>query len=148
MASPSNPLPEASTRIQDLEYLYASNANVSNFVSVKLSGKENYHLWKTQMLCLMETHDMRGLVDAAFDGPRASSMKIMKQYDSLLKGWIFGSVSEGALGTVVDLESAKDVWDNLKSIYVPSMRFQQGMSSLSKSMQSVVCLIVNKNGQK
>ncbi|KAD4177957.1 hypothetical protein E3N88_26548 [Mikania micrantha] len=31
-------------------YLYASNANVSNFVSVKLSGDSNYHLWKTQML--------------------------------------------------------------------------------------------------
>ncbi|KAJ9550899.1 hypothetical protein OSB04_014944 [Centaurea solstitialis] len=125
MSSSSNPLPDGSTQIPDLEYLYASNANVSNFVSVKLSDNQNYHLWKTQMLCLMETHDMRGLVDVAFDGPRASSMKIMKRYDSLLKGWIFGSISQGVLGTVVDLESAKDVWDNLKSIYVPYMSFRQ-----------------------
>ncbi|KAJ9550921.1 hypothetical protein OSB04_014966 [Centaurea solstitialis] len=128
MATSLNHLPEASTRVHDLEYLYASNANVSNFVSVKLSGKHNYHLWKTQMLCLMETHDMRGLVDVAFDGPKASSMKIKKQYDSLLKGWIFGSVSECVLGTIIDLESAKDVWDNLNSIYVPSMRFRQDIA--------------------
>ncbi|KAI3701577.1 hypothetical protein L6452_26761 [Arctium lappa] len=126
MAGPSNPPPhDVSPRIQDLEYLYASNANVSNFVSVKLSGNQNYHLWKTQMLCLMETHDMRGLVDATFDGPRASSMKIMKQYDSLLKGWIFGSVNTGVLDTVVDLGSAKQVWDKLKSFYAPIIGFQQ-----------------------
>ncbi|KAJ9536747.1 hypothetical protein OSB04_un000051 [Centaurea solstitialis] len=115
----------SSPQTQDLEYLYASNANVSNFVSIKLSGKENYHLWKAQMLCLMETHDMCGIVDAAFDGPRASSMKIMKQYDSLLKGWIFGSVRESVLGTIVNLRSAKEVWDKLKSLYDPAMCFQQ-----------------------
>ncbi|KAI3701578.1 hypothetical protein L6452_26762 [Arctium lappa] len=115
----------SSPQIQDLEYLYASNANVSNFVSVKLSGIQNYHLWKTQMFCLMETHDMCGIVDVAFDGPRASSMKIMKQYDSLLKGWIFGSVRECVLGTIVNLRSAKDVWDKLKSFYDPTMCFQQ-----------------------
>ncbi|KAJ9536767.1 hypothetical protein OSB04_un000071 [Centaurea solstitialis] len=122
----------SSPQIQDLEYLYASNANVSNFVSMKLSGQENYHLWKTQMLCLMDTHDMCGLVDDAFDRPKALSIKIMKQYDSLLKGWIFGSVSNGVLGTVVDLGSAKAVWDKLRSSYdriISAEHVQQETSS-------------------
>ncbi|KAJ9559084.1 hypothetical protein OSB04_013698 [Centaurea solstitialis] len=114
--------------IGDLEYLYASNANVSNFVSVKLSGKGNYHLWKTQMLCLMETHDMCHLVDAAFD--TSSSTKIMKQYDSLLKGWIFGSVSEVVLGIVIGLDSAKEIWIKLESFCDSTICFEQGMSCL------------------
>ncbi|PWA75603.1 ankyrin repeat-containing domain, PGG domain, Gag-polypeptide of LTR copia-type [Artemisia annua] len=125
MAGSSNPLNNISEKIQDLEFLYASNANVSNFVSVKLSSDRNYHLWKTQMLCLMSTHNMRGIVDDAYVSPRASRKEIMYQYDSLLKGWIFGSVSENVLGTVIDLDSAKDVWNKLKSFYDASMSRKQ-----------------------
>ncbi|PWA74943.1 ankyrin repeat-containing domain, PGG domain, Gag-polypeptide of LTR copia-type [Artemisia annua] len=124
MAGSSHPL-NTSERIQDLEYLYASNANVSNFVSVKLSSDRNYHIWKTQMLCLLRAHNMGGIVDDAYVSPRASRKEIMDQYDSLLKGWIFGSASENVLGTVIDLDSAKDVWNKLKSIYDATISHQQ-----------------------
>ncbi|KAL4564138.1 hypothetical protein LXL04_028190 [Taraxacum kok-saghyz] len=127
MASSSNPTPPyISSQTQDLNYLYASIANVSNFVSVKLASDRNYHLWKTQMLCLMKTHNMVGLVDDTIVGPTASTNEIiMDQYDSLLKGWIFGSVTENVLAAVVDLVSAKDVWDNLKSFYDATISSQQ-----------------------
>ncbi|KAJ9536771.1 hypothetical protein OSB04_un000075 [Centaurea solstitialis] len=125
----------------DLEYLHASNTNVSNFVSVRLSGDNNYQLWKTQMLCLMGTHDMCGLVDAAFDDLRASSPKIKKQYDNLLKGWIFGSISEGVLGTIVNLAkdgSAKDVWDELMKSFDDSTMCSQQDSAQTKPEAEVV----------
>lgn len=70
---------------------------------------------------------MVGLVDDSIVGPRASTNEIMDQYDTLLKGWIFGSVSQNVLGAVVDLISAKDVWDKLKSFYDTT---QQGMCYL------------------
>ncbi|PWA43153.1 Ankyrin repeat-containing protein [Artemisia annua] len=126
MAGISNIPRNASERVQDLEYLYASIVNLSNFVSVKLSSDRNYHLWKTQMLCLMKSHNMAGIVDDAYESPSTSSKKIMDQYDSLLKGWIFGSASENVLGAVVDLASAKDVWDQLKSFYDVTVGHQQG----------------------
>ncbi|KAJ9536766.1 hypothetical protein OSB04_un000070 [Centaurea solstitialis] len=120
----------------DLEYLHASNTNVSNFVSIRLSGDNNYQLWKTQMLCLMGTHDMCGLVDdAEFDDLRASSPKIKKQYDNLLKGWIFGSISEGVLATIVGLAkdgSAKDVWDELMKAFGDSTMCSQQDSAQTK----------------
>ncbi|GKD59542.1 carbonyl reductase [NADPH] 1-like protein, partial [Tanacetum coccineum] len=100
---------DASKRIQDLEYLYASNAHVSNFVSVKLSSDRNYRLWKTQMLCLMQSHNMAGIVDSAYARPSSSRKQIMDQYDSLLKGWIFGSVSKNVLGAIIDLASAREL---------------------------------------
>ncbi|CAH1449310.1 unnamed protein product [Lactuca virosa] len=57
------PPPHALAQIQeDLKYLYASNTNVSNFVSVKLSSDHNYHLWKTQMFSLMETYNLYTLL--------------------------------------------------------------------------------------
>ncbi|KAJ9550972.1 hypothetical protein OSB04_015017 [Centaurea solstitialis] len=124
-ASPSTPPPHLSLPREDL-YIHASTANVSNFVSMKLSGHDNYHPWKAQMLCLMETHDMCDLADPRFD--RSSSTKIMKQYDSLLKGWIYGSLSQQVLGTVIDLRSANQVWNKLESLYDPNIGFQQDLA--------------------
>nr|GEV06822.1 ankyrin repeat-containing domain, PGG domain protein [Tanacetum cinerariifolium] len=120
---------DSSEIVHDLEYLYASILNLSNFVSVKLSSDRNYHLWKTQMLCLMKCHNMAGFVDDAYVSPRASSKEIMDQYDSLLKGWIFGSTSENVLGAIVDLASAKDVWEQLKSFYDVFVSHQQAKSA-------------------
>ncbi|PWA93613.1 Ankyrin repeat-containing protein [Artemisia annua] len=44
-------------------YLYASNVNVANFDSVKLSGHSNYHMWKAQMLSLMDKLVIRDIVE-------------------------------------------------------------------------------------
>ncbi|GKC74348.1 ankyrin repeat-containing domain-containing LTR copia-type protein [Tanacetum coccineum] len=124
MAGSLNPL-DASARIQDLEYLYASTVNFSNFVSVKLSSDRNYHLWKTQMLCLMKSHTMAGIVDDAYASPRASSKEIKDQYDNLLKGWIFGSASEDVLDAVIHLNSAKEAWNKLKTFFDVTISHQQ-----------------------
>lgn len=118
----------ASARIQDYEYLYASNTNVSNFVSVKLSSNGNYVLWKAQMLCLLDSIGMRGIVDATFVVSSDCCTETMRKYDSLVKGWIFGSVSEDVLVDIYNLDCAKAVWDKLKSIYEPKMRLPEGTS--------------------
>lgn len=125
MASSSN-FHDASSRIQDLQYLFASNTNVSNFVSVKLSGGSNYHFWKKQMLCLIEAHDMRDLVDNHGLLMKRYDSLLMKRYDSLLKGWIFGSVCEDVLCIIMDDESAKDAWIKLESCFDSTISSQQG----------------------
>ncbi|GJY81709.1 hypothetical protein Tco_0494460 [Tanacetum coccineum] len=71
---------------------------------------------------------MGGIVDDSLVNPKTSSQETMDQYDSLLKGWIFGSASENVLGAVVDLASAKDVWDKLKSFYDVTVSHQQGIN--------------------
>ncbi|KAJ0532686.1 hypothetical protein HanRHA438_Chr09g0382021 [Helianthus annuus] len=116
----------ASARIQDFEYLYASNTNVSNFVSVKLSGNNNYHVWKSQMLCLLDSNNMGGIVDAKFVGPRYYGTDRGRQYDSLARGWILGSLSEDVIADVHNLGSAKAVWEKLKRIYDPALCLKEG----------------------
>ncbi|KAJ0599165.1 hypothetical protein HanIR_Chr03g0101791 [Helianthus annuus] len=116
MANSSNP-PDASARMQDDVYLYASNTNVSNFVSVKLSGDRNYHIWKKQMGCLMKIHDLYNLVDDVVPARDPETMNKIIKYDSLLQGWILGSLSEEVLGIVVDCVSAKDTWNQLKGYF-------------------------------
>ena len=114
-------------RLEELKYLYASNVNFSIFVSEKLSGSRNYHVWKVQMVCLMESQKMGGIVDDTFYGPGAILDDTIKQYDNLLKGWIFGSLSEDVLSIVVNLKSARAVWEKLKSIYDSKKPSAQGI---------------------
>ncbi|KAM0031187.1 putative ankyrin repeat-containing domain, PGG domain, ankyrin repeat-containing domain superfamily [Helianthus debilis subsp. tardiflorus] len=101
------------------------DTNVSNFVSVKLSGKKNYLLWKAQMLCLLKSVNVYGILDNTFVGPKDSDAETMTQYDNLVRGWIFGSVTEDVLVEVFNLGSAKAVWGKLQSNYDPPKPFQE-----------------------
>nr|GEW58145.1 hypothetical protein [Tanacetum cinerariifolium] len=118
-----NSLDVSAQLVEDLKFMQASNVNVFNCLShsVKLSSQYNYHIWKAQMLCLMESQLMHGIIDAKFDRPEAKSIKIIKQYDSLLKGWIYGSLNEEVLKNVVGCEYARDVWAKLESFYDPKI---------------------------
>ncbi|KAK1431686.1 hypothetical protein QVD17_08232 [Tagetes erecta] len=94
-----------------------SHLNVANFVSIELSGIDNYVPWKEQMMCLLENHDMLGFIDGTLKKPRKNKYKEWKRSDTLAKGWIFGSLSEDVMQTVVGLETAYDVWNKLKIEY-------------------------------
>ncbi|KAL7592497.1 hypothetical protein Lser_V15G32883 [Lactuca serriola] len=77
-------------------------------------------MWKTQMICLLKSHDMFGFIDGTFISPdhEASSsssvsgkekvgehhthQKLWTRSDALVKGWILGSLSEETLGRVLN----------------------------------------------
>ncbi|CAH1449151.1 unnamed protein product [Lactuca virosa] len=129
-------------------YPYPSHVyNVPSFISLKLSGRDEYRMWKTQMICLLESHGMLGFIDGTLVSPRTSSSvswkekvgdhqtqyKLWRRSDALVKGWILGSLSKETLGYVLerlteklhqetdaaDNFSAKDVWDELQIMYSP-----------------------------
>nr|XP_043638502.1 uncharacterized protein LOC122609531 [Erigeron canadensis] len=107
------------------------------------------------MLCLLSSHGMLGFIDGTFPSPDhhddqidyngkgkpllvARDIKKKKKKaaaawmrsDSLVKGWILGSLSEEAAVKVVnrmksDHFTAKDAWDQLQTIYGPSLLLPQ-----------------------
>ncbi|XP_023735889.1 uncharacterized protein LOC111883801 [Lactuca sativa] len=101
-------------------YPYPSNVYTPSFISLKLSGRDNYSMWKTQMICLLKSHDMFGFIDGTFISPdhEASSsssvsgkekvgehqthQKLWTRSDALVKGWILGSLSEETLRYVLN----------------------------------------------
>ncbi|XP_076926214.1 uncharacterized protein LOC143589286 [Bidens hawaiensis] len=113
------------------EYPYPSHVNAASFLSVKLSGKPNYIQWQEQMTCLLDSYDMLGFIDGTIKKPQenngskakadVSTFEAMyrewKRSDTLVKGWIYGSLSEDVMGTVVGLQTANDVWNKLKENY-------------------------------
>ncbi|KAL7592500.1 hypothetical protein Lser_V15G32884 [Lactuca serriola] len=102
-------------------YPYPSNVYTPSFISLRLSGRDNYSMWKTQMICLLKSHDMFGFIDGTFISPdhEASSssssnsgkekvgehqthQKLWTRSDALVKGWILGSLSEETLRYVLN----------------------------------------------
>ncbi|XP_076960579.1 uncharacterized protein LOC143636995 [Bidens hawaiensis] len=83
------------------------------------------------MTCLLDSYDMLGFIDGTVQKPQenngskakadVSTFEAMyrewKRSDTLVKGWIYGSLSEGVMGTVVGLQTANDVWNKLKENY-------------------------------
>ncbi|OIT40322.1 PREDICTED: protein ACCELERATED CELL DEATH 6-like isoform X2 [Nicotiana attenuata] len=101
-------------------YPYPSTLNIANFVTVKLSDSSNYSLWKTQMLCLLESQELVGFIDGTLiqtpllENP--DNYLKWKRSDRLVKGWILGSLTEDMLEYVFEKVSARDVWLELKDI--------------------------------
>ncbi|KAL7592978.1 hypothetical protein Lser_V15G32875 [Lactuca serriola] len=130
-------------------YPYPSNLSATSFISVKLSGRDEYILWKTQMLCLLKSHGMFGFIDGTLTiSPQTSSTSVSgkeklgadhnhwlwTRSDALVKGWILGSLATETLTNVLkrlteklhqetnaDDFSAKDLWDELQTIYAPTV---------------------------
>ncbi|GJR30227.1 ankyrin repeat-containing domain-containing LTR copia-type protein [Tanacetum coccineum] len=95
---------------------YPHTVNITNFISVKLTGHENYHIWKTQFLCLFEAHDMLSFIN----DDMGEDSHAWRRTDVLLRGWMLCSLSEDVLGSnsmIITLKTAKDVWDSLEGWY-------------------------------
>ncbi|GJR64403.1 ankyrin repeat-containing domain, PGG domain protein [Tanacetum coccineum] len=149
-ASTSNP-----SFIRDVgeAYPYPSHVIAPNFVTVKLSGRNKYNMWKTQMICLLESYHMFGFIEGQFpcpagDGKRkVGDMEAWVASDSLVKGWILGSLSEDAVNKAVNhlthkqkktVFTAKDLWDELKHSYGPSVREQAETKLTTRQAESVI----------
>lgn len=105
-------------RMEELEYIQASNVNVSNFVTEKLSGPYNYHIWRAQILCLTESHHMRGIIENGYDRPQPKSVKIIGRYESLLKGWILGSINQEIHNHVLNCSDPMVLWQKIGALYL------------------------------
>ncbi|GKA55344.1 ankyrin repeat-containing protein NPR4-like protein [Tanacetum coccineum] len=109
------------------EFAYPSHVCAPNFVTVKLSGRDMFGMWKTQMLCLLESSGMLSFIYER--SPSQNSNHVLwRRSDALVKGWILGSLSEQTLRYVVNLLNtssadftAKDIWDKLQNIYGPTL---------------------------
>ncbi|KAI7746973.1 hypothetical protein M8C21_018815 [Ambrosia artemisiifolia] len=127
---------DVSTPTQDLKFMQASNINVSNFVSAKLSGHDNYKIWKAQFLCLIKSQMLLHIVDAEHPFPVDKGAHMIDQYNELVKGWIFGSVNEKVLNDLVDLGTAQVVWMKLESLFNLAVTNTEGDSSSARGVSA------------
>ncbi|MFS7917553.1 hypothetical protein Hanom_Chr03g00190391 [Helianthus anomalus] len=108
--------------------MLASNVNVSKFVLVKLSGPSNYDVWKSQMLCLIESHNLLHIIHAEIRFP-GDGDPMTQKYDKLVKGWIFDTMSDQVIKEFIDYDSVQYLWTELESTFTTSDT--EGTSSIN-----------------
>ncbi|XP_059665945.1 uncharacterized protein LOC132311836 [Cornus florida] len=95
-------------------YPYPIEVNVGDFVPFKLSGS-NYPDWKRLMLHLIENQGLLGFILTP-NIPRIDSLA-WKRTDGLLQSWIIRAINESFLASVLNLETASDMWTKLEGLF-------------------------------
>ncbi|KAH0674553.1 hypothetical protein KY284_025640 [Solanum tuberosum] len=116
------------------ETIHLSLVNAASFVSIKLCGESNYIPWKTQIVCLLQSHDLLKFVDGTIQedeeekGDEEDYNLQRKRNDELVKACIFGSLSDQLLKdkAVHELDTARQVWLVLEQRYSPKPKLQGG----------------------
>ncbi|PWA95828.1 ankyrin repeat-containing domain, PGG domain protein [Artemisia annua] len=117
------------------EYPYPSHISKPS-LGVKLSDRDNYNVWKTQMIYFLTGHDMLGFINGKFVSPKRkgkAKMEAWKRSDALVVSWILGTLSGEVTTNVVKLLTsknpnvdftAKDAWDELELYFTPEIHQQ------------------------
>ncbi|GAV80630.1 UBN2_3 domain-containing protein, partial [Cephalotus follicularis] len=115
-----------------ITYPYPTTLNVGNFVTIKLTHN-NFLLWETQIISLIESHDLLGFLNGQTPAPEIELPSTNDQrvtnldYTSwrkssrLVKAWITGTLSEEVLGHVVGTETSQNLWTILNKAYTMSI---------------------------
>nr|CAD1833530.1 unnamed protein product [Ananas comosus var. bracteatus] len=113
------------------KFPFPSTINVANFVTLKLNDN-NYLLWETQVVSLIESQDLLGfLMGETIAPPKMSTSESgatvnnpdytsWVRTDRLVKSWIVGTLSEEVLGHAVGLQTAAEVWTALTNHFKQS----------------------------
>ena len=111
-------------------YIHPSDNSVTTITIVKLTGTENFRLWRSAMTRALKGRNKLGFVDGTITQPRTPSVSIASASESenakLLKwertnavvcSWLLGSMSESIYSNHIHSETAKEIWDEIAETY-------------------------------
>ncbi|XP_019085409.1 PREDICTED: uncharacterized protein LOC109126354 [Camelina sativa] len=91
-------------------YMFPSNVHVASSVTLKLNDS-NYRLWKTQVESLLSSQKLLGFINGRYQAPP----KIVDR--TVVRSWIYGTLTEEALGGVCNLATSLAVLTSLANTY-------------------------------
>lgn len=99
---------------------HGDNPGIS-LVSQTLTG-ENYHTWSRLMVIALSAKNKLGFVEGTIRKPSTEDQKYEKwiRCNNMILSWILNSVSETIASSIMFIDSAEDMWKELKE------RFSQG----------------------
>ena len=86
-------------------------------VREKLSGGDNYHTWSRFMTIALSAMSKIGFVDGSIAQPddRSSPMfNLWIRCDAMVTSWIYNSISQEILSSVIYKQTAREVWLDLQ----------------------------------
>ncbi|KAB5572874.1 hypothetical protein DKX38_000068 [Salix brachista] len=108
----------------------------------KLDGP-NYLTWRIQFLVFLKSHDMIGLVDGTnpaptktlSDGSVNPAFSIWSKKDNSVLSWLYASITEKLVSTVLNLETSKQVWDAFQTRFSSTSRSR--VTFLKRQLQTI-----------
>ncbi|XP_019189263.1 PREDICTED: uncharacterized protein LOC109183663 [Ipomoea nil] len=130
-------VPQRNNTSEDIDnplYLNVNeNANVV-LVSPPLTGSGNYSSWSISMRVALEVKNKWGLVDGSFIAPEYGHAQYgaWRRCNLIVKAWILKSVNTSIAQSVMYMEEAKEIWNDLRRRF--SQRDAHRISSLQNEI--------------
>lgn len=118
-------------------YLHHSDNPGLMLVSQPLT-ENNYPTWSRAMTTALSAKNKLGFIDGTVDKPGTDSVnfKSWQRCNTTVLSWIWNSVSKELTSSVIYLETAKEVWDDLKERYAPNNSIQMYQIKRALSMHT------------
>lgn len=127
----------------DPYYLHHGDSSSSVLVSQPLIG-ENYNAWRRSMIIALGVKNKLGFIDGSVSKPPSTDAKyaLWIRCDTMVLSWMINSLSKDIANSVLYIDSAKKLWDELKERFSESngpriFQLQRAISSLAQGQMSV-----------
>jgi len=124
-------------------YLHHGDSPGTFLVSQPLVGN-NYHTWKRSMTMALSAKNKLGFIDGSLTKPAmdASEFSAWNRCNNMVLSWILNSVSQEIASSIIYIESAQEMWQDIKDHFSQSngpriFQLQKAISVLSQNNQSV-----------
>jgi hypothetical protein len=124
-------------------YLHHGDSPVSLLVSQPLNG-DNYLTWKRFMMLALMAKNKFSFVDGTLPKPSSTdpTLHAWVRCNNMVLSWILNSVSKEIANSVIFLNTAADMWEDLKERFSQSnglrvFQLQKAISTLTQGNHSV-----------
>ncbi|XP_019150777.1 PREDICTED: uncharacterized protein LOC109147624 [Ipomoea nil] len=134
---PQVPVPQRNDVAEDMEnplYLSVNENPNAVLVTPLLSGSSNYASWSISMRVALEVKNKWGLVDGSVPAPERThaQYRSWRRCNLITSSWILRSVHTTIAQSVMYMDEAKEIWDDLKR------RFSQRDANRISFLQSEI----------
>jgi hypothetical protein len=119
-------------------YLHHGDSPGSVLVSLPLDG-DNYHTWSRSMIMALTAKNKLGFMDGSIIKPVATASTYLPwiRCNTMMLSWILNSVSKDIAASVIYLNTAEEIWLDLKERFSQKngpriYQIQKSISSLSQ----------------
>jgi transposase InsO family protein len=140
--TPSNSTPSA-VEFSSPFYLHHGDSPGTHLVSQPLVGN-NYHTWKRSMSMALSAKNKLGFIDGSLAKPAEDTSEYFAwdRCNNMVLSWILNSVSQEISSSIIYIESAQEMWNDIKERFSQSngpriFQLQKAISALSQNNDSV-----------
>ena len=100
-------------------YIHPSDNAVTSIITIKLTGNENFRLWRSSISKALKARNKLGFVDGTCKKSSVDDSKKTKwdRANVVVCSWLLSSISDSIYQSQAYSEVAEDIWENLFETY-------------------------------